>query len=166
MPITFSNLHRLSESYKEKEYIFKDLFLDLEKEYVMDMSSMTRIDGNDLRASFDESAIKNSLRNLFNTKPGQRFLFPEYGLDLNNFLFEAVSDTNAEIIGDTIVRGVETYEPRVKVQQCRIKPKPEEHEYDITIVFSIPALNVQSSISSVMNLDQQRFIFVDTSRTR
>jgi len=119
-----------------------------------------------VRVDYDESAIRNSLKNLFNTKPGQRFLFPLYGLDLNQFLFEAVTEENGQSIGEKIVTSIEKYEPRVTLIKCNVVAKPDDNEYDITIIVSIPIFNTTASINTTLDIKTQSFIFVETSRNR
>ena len=166
MAIKISNLEAISKQYEQKTHIFKDLHLDFEKSFEFNTTLNKRIEGNDIRVDFDEMAIRNSLINLFNTKPGQRFLFPLYGLDLNQFLFEAVSEENGQIIGEKIVTSIEKYEPRVRLQRCNVVAMPDDNQYDITIIISIPILNTTSSINTVLDTKTQSFIFLETSRNR
>ena len=164
MAIKISNLQQISDQYKQKAYYYKDLHLDFEKSGEFSTSLNRKIEGNDVKVDFDESAIRNSLRNLFNTKPGQRFLFPLYGLDLYQFLFEAVSEFNGQLIGEKIVTSIENFEPRVSVVECNVIAKPDDNEYDITIVVKIPILNSLASINTMLDVKTQSFIFLETSR--
>lgn len=166
MAIKINNLEQIADQYKQREYLFKDLYLDFEKESVYDTSIRRRVEGNDVRVSFDESAIKNSLKNLFNTKPGQRFLFPLYGLDLNQFLFESISQENGQMIGEKIVRSIENFEPRITLKQCNVVALPDDNTYDITIIIEIPVFNTTTSLNMTLDVRTQSFIFVETSRNR
>lgn len=166
MAIKITNLEAISKQYEQKAYIYKDLHLDFEKSYEFNPSLNRKIEGSDVRVDYDESAIRNSLRNLFNTKPGQRFLFPLYGLDLNQFLFEAVTEENGQSIGEKIATSIEKYEPRVTLLKCNVVAKPDDNEYDITIIVLIPIFNTTASINTTLDIKTQSFIFVETSRNR
>jgi phage baseplate assembly protein W len=166
MAIKISNLQQIANQYAQKEYYYKDLHLDFEKDGLYSPSLGRKIEGNDIRVDFDEGAIRNSLKNLFNTKPGQRFLFPRYGLDLNQFLFEAVSEMNGQLIGEKIVTSIETFEPRVNLRECNIIAKPDDNEYEITIIVEIPIFNTTASINTVLDVKNQSFIFLETSRNK
>ena len=166
MAIKISNLQQISDQYKQKDYYYKELHLDFAKSGNYSTALQRKIEGSDIEVDYDESAIKNSLRNLFNTKPGQRFLFPLYGLDLNQYLFEAVSEFNGQLIGEKIVRSIELYEPRVKLRQCNVVAKPDDNEYDITIIIEIPILNSTASINTRLDAKTKSFIFLETSRNR
>lgn len=166
MAIKIANLEQISKQLARKDFVFKDLHLDFEKQGNFDVALQRKVDGNDIKVDYDEAAIKNSLRNLFNTKPGQRFLFPKYGLDLNQFLFESVSKENGQIIGEKIVTSIETFEPRVELRQVSVVAKPDDNEYDITIMISIPVFNTTASINTILDVKTQSFIFAPTSRNR
>lgn len=166
MAIKISNLETISKQFDQKSHVYKDFHLDFEKSFEFNSALNTRIDGNDLRVDYDESAIRNSLRNLFNTKPGQRFLFPLYGLDLNQYIFEAVTEENGQLIGEKIVTSIEKYEPRVRLLQCDVVAMPDDNQYDITIMVSIPIFNTTSSINTILDVKTQSFVFLETSRNR
>ncbi len=166
MAIKLSNLDQISKQYTQKDYYFKDLHLDVSKSGTYSTVLQKKIEGNDVQVDYDESAIKNSLRNLFNTKPGQRFLFPRYGLDLYQYVFEPVSENIGRSIGEKIVQSIKNFEPRVQLRACNVIAKPDDNEYDITVVVEIPILNTTASINSTLDVKSQSFIFVETSRNR
>lgn len=166
MAIKISNLEQISQRYAQQAYAYKDLHLDFEKSGEYNTALQQKIDGNDIKVDYDNGAILNSLKNLFNTRPGQRFLFPLYGLDLNQYLFEAVTEDNGRIIGEKIVAGIDAFEPRVKLRQCNVISMPDDNQYDITIIVDIPIFNTSSSINTTLDTKTQTFIFVETSRNR
>ena len=166
MAIKISNLSKISKELELKPFYFSDLHLDIESNGGYSRVLEKHIEGNDITMDYDESAIKNSLKNLFNTKPGQRFLFPEYGLDLNMYLFERVSADLGQLIGERITNAVKKFEPRVKVLQCVVIPVPDEYLYDITLMIGIPAFNSIASININLDIRSKSFIFVETSRNR
>ena len=164
--IRIPGLEQVAKQYEQKSHIFKDWHFDFTKSNVYDTTLNQRIEGNDLQVDFDEQAIRNSLRNLFNTRPGQRFLFPLYGLDLYQFLFEPITPENARLIGEKIVRSVELYEPRVRIVSCDITPRPDSNTYDIALIIQLPAFKTTTTISSTLDTKKQSFIFLETSRNR
>ena len=86
MAIKIKNLQQIADNYRTQRYVYKDLSLDLTQTKIQSPGFNLPVPGSDIKADFDIGAIANSLTNLFNTLPGQRFLFPEYGLDLYQFL--------------------------------------------------------------------------------
>lgn len=164
MAIKITNLQKISEEYSAKSYIYSDLHLDFQKGGQYSEEIRQKLETNDTRVDYDESAIRNSLRNLFNTRPGQRFLFPNYGLDLYQFLFEPLSESIGQMIGEKIVKSIELYEPRVKIQKCRVECLIDDNQYDITLIVEIPIFNTIASINSQLDIRTQSFIFVETNR--
>lgn len=159
MAIKIANLEQISEQYKQQAYYYKDLHLDFTKDGEFSTVLNKKIEGNDIKVDYDELAIRNSLINLFNTKPGQRFLFPLYGLDLSSHVFEAVDDVNGQVIGEKIVRCIKTFEPRVTLKQCRIIAQPDDNQYEITIIVEIPILNTSTNINIVLDTKTQTFLY-------
>ena len=98
----------------------------------------------DIVADYDLGAIRNSLRNLFLTIPGQKILNPLFGLNLMQYVFEICDADMANIIGNEIVRGITTFEPRVSLQKVTVIAQPELQQYDITIALSVPTIGTTS----------------------
>lgn len=98
----------------------------------------------DIRADYDLGAIRNSLINLFTTIPGQKILNPYFGLNLVQYVFEACDEDMGNLIGNEIVNGVTTFEPRVVLKKVSVVALPDDQEYDITIAFSVPSLGTTS----------------------
>jgi phage baseplate assembly protein W len=164
MAIKIKNLEQLSNDYTTKKYVYKDLSLDISLVKIESPGFNLPTPGADIKASFDLTAIANSLTNLFNTLPGQRFLFPEYGLNLYQFLFEPITDFNAEVIGKKIFDGVKKYETRVNPLQVKINPDKDNNEYRITVVIQIPVLNTTTETQFALDLKKQSFIFLPSAK--
>lgn len=165
MAIKFKSLERNNTSISSnQEYLYKDITLDLGQKKIFIPGYNKTIPGVDLAASFDLKAIVNSLQNLFNTLPGQRFLFPEYGLDLYQFLFEPITTTNAEFIGNIMLNSIQTFEPRVKVEKIRVLADPDNYQYEITIIISVPTLKITTNTDFMFNVKQQSIVFLPSSR--
>ena len=61
----------------------------------------------------DEEDIHASLKILFGTSLGERFLHPKYGLDMRDLLFEPMSTTTTTLLKDRIRIAILIYEPRI-----------------------------------------------------
>ena len=106
----------------------------------------------DITLLADEEAIRNSIVNLFSTMPGQKILNPEYGLNLQRFVFEPITDTNARIMGQVILDGIRKYEPRVSVQNVDIKKFEDDNSYGISFSIVFPALsNKKINLSGLLD---------------
>jgi phage baseplate assembly protein W len=161
--IKIAKLEQISNAIESSRYVFQDLHLDFKKKQEYSPLLQNKIDGNDIAVDYDEDCIRNSILNLFNTRPGQRFLFPRYGLSLHQYLFDAITAENAELIGEAIVRAVTQFESRAVVRQCRVVPKYDDNEYLITLILHIPLFNTTTSINSTLDIKSQSFAFVEKS---
>ena len=128
--ISFTGLQKATVTNR---YTYSDLQLDFSNPI-----------NKDLEADYDAAAIKNSIYSLFNTMPGQNLLNPLYGLNLTQYLFEPISETNARSIGNAIVSGLATYESRVTVSNVNIRLNISEQTYYIDLNIIMPYLNNQA----------------------
>lgn len=164
MAIRLKSLERAAKNFTEKTYIYKDLALDLALFKLDSPGVYLPVPGTDIKASFDLAAIRNSLQNLFNTKPGQRFLFPEYGLNLQQFLFQPITQANGNVIGNLIFSTININEPRVSVKNVQVILDPDNNQYTINILIEIPSLNIETIVETVFDIKQQSFIVIPTSK--
>ena len=130
----------------QDDHLYSDLHLDLNNDY--------KVRGNfprdttrlvDIKIAYDIEAVKNSLRSIFSTYPGQRLLIPEFGVNIKRFLFAPISDTNAMAIGELMNQAIEKWEPRVVIRSLNITPLIDDHQYDISLDFYIPALKISAN---------------------
>src|SRR6476620_7903328 len=63
----------------------------------------------------DEEDIQSSLKILFGTAIGERFLNPKYGLDMQEMLFEPMSTTMKTYLIDRVKIAIMIYEPRIEM---------------------------------------------------
>ena len=143
-----------------RKFSYADLKLDLDLNSHLP-STPVGIGKNpiDFRLSYDEYAIFNSIRNIFNTKKGQKILNPAFGLDLEMFLFDNISKENGDIIGKTIYEELPMYEPRITVDAVDVIAKPDDNEYEISITIIIPSLGNRVATSTGI-LTEQTFNYI------
>lgn len=146
--IIFSDLKQVDKV--STDYTFVDLHLDIEEARVRQDGLENLAISNDIKVDWDERAIKNSLINIFNTIPGERFLIPRFGCNLYAYLFTQVTDFTAKIIGKTILNAIELWEPRVIVDKVEVIAKPDDHEYNITVKVIIMKLKYQTQLTGVL----------------
>ena len=104
--------------------VYTDLHLDLITAKSIGLGDKA-VNSTDILVDNDTQAIKNSIKNIFTTRKGQKILSPEFGSSLEQYLFEAVSELGANAIGNDIYNAISKYEPRVTVVQVYVQPNPE-----------------------------------------
>lgn len=90
--------------------------------------------------------IYQSIYNILSTSKGERIFLPEFGADLDNYLFELMTDITAFNILNTIIEAIERWEPRVSLLygQCSVIPDYDNNKYDVTLVFNVLGLEDES----------------------
>jgi len=128
-----------------QNYLYADLHLELQPRYDVNSILFQNSDVNDFKVDYDINAIRNSLKNLFTTTPGEKVLNPEFGMDLRRYLFEPATIEVAELIRSQIYTQIGTFEPRVKLNSVKITVFEDVNEFDISINYSIPSLNINNA---------------------
>lgn len=128
----------------QKNYLYSDVQLDLEEEVIFLKNKKSK---SDIIVNLDAEAIKNSITNLFSTRKGQRPLEPEFGINLEQYLFEPISAMTANRIGNEIKTGLK-FEPRVKPLSIDITVMPSEDGYRVDMLLYITALSINTLISA------------------
>ena len=127
-----------------KNYIYSDLHLDVGERKPTNKQLNQNPERNDFKCDYDLDALKNSIRNIFTTNPGEKILNPEFGINLMQFVFAPISDDMAKEIKSTIKIGIGVHEPRIKIVDVVVIPFEDDNEYDITVEFDVPTLNIRN----------------------
>ena len=92
---------------------------------------------NDLIGVKNDTAISRSIRNLVLTTPGERFFNEDLGSGVSELLFDNIDDISAAIIRDEIEQTIIRFEPRVKLQDVKVKGDYDNNEFNVTISYEI-----------------------------
>jgi len=131
--------------------LYTDIELDLKVGYAKNPTLFSKNVVQDVAVDHDIEAIKNSIFNLFTTIPGQKILNPIYGLNLMQFVFNGITENNSRLMGEIILKGINTFEPRLKVRKIYIFPDIENQTYEIALRLDVPSLNIEGiSIKGVI----------------
>ena len=106
---------------------FKDISMSFEVNPITD----------DIIGVKNDTAIARSIRNLVLTSPGERFFNPKLGSEVNEILFDTVDDISAAVIRDEIEQTIIKFEPRVKLEDVKVKGDFDNHQFDVTITYDI-----------------------------
>jgi phage baseplate assembly protein W len=126
------------ETFQGSSYV--DLHLDLKMSVAVGTGVRPGV-SNDIKVSFDETAIKNSIYNILYTKPGQKVLDPGFGTEIHKFLFEPVSEIRGDALGHYILNNLSKFEPRINIEEVIVNVEADDNLYKITVLYNIPSLN-------------------------
>jgi phage baseplate assembly protein W len=91
----------------------------------------------DVRKKTKEDSIKQSVRNLILTSPGEKLFNPGWGCNLRGFLFEPITDTVALDIKDMVKITLQNYEPRIEVIDIIVLPMLNRDGYEIGLYYKL-----------------------------
>ena len=90
----------------------------------------------DLARITNEDSIINSLKNLIQTRKGERPFFPEFGCNISGLLFENFSQFTTDSIETEIKTAVENFEPRIKTIRVNAVESQDNHSIELQIFFT------------------------------
>ena len=109
---------------------FKDISITFDKNFVTD----------DLMVTKDFNAIKQSVKNLITTVPGERFFNPKIGSRITGLLFEPLDFINANLVKSEIEYTIRAFEPRVRLIDVIVDQNMDDNGYDVEIEFEVIGL--------------------------
>ena len=70
--------------------------------------------------------IRESIRIILSTEPGERLMLPNFGAGLKRFLFEPNTVTTHRLMEERISKSLETWEPRIKLDAIDVVADEED----------------------------------------
>jgi phage baseplate assembly protein W len=104
-------------------------------------------------------AVKNNIRNLLQTNPGERLMQPNLGVELRNIIFEPITESTLLLIQDTILDSFELWLPFVEVKDIQIindNSRTDINQVAVKIDFNIkrdPSTSDSVSINFSSNVE-------------
>lgn len=96
-------------------------------------------------------SIKQNLKMLILTNPGERIMLPDYGVGLKNFLFESAGAFTSAKIENKIVEQIAKYLNIVVIQEIIIAKSQElyenENSLSVRLVYYIPIFNYSDELN-------------------
>lgn len=95
-----------------------------------------------------EPNIREAIRIILSTEPGERLRLPEFGAGLRRFLFEPNTLATHTLIRQTIAEALKRWEPRVQVEAVEVQADASDAESALaTITYRLVATQVQERVS-------------------
>ena len=91
----------------------------------------------DLTVLKNANAIKQSVKNLVQTIPTERFFNPILGSDVRDSLFNFVDYGTASAIEGQVEEVLSNFEPRINNVSVECEPRPDNYEFECTVFFDI-----------------------------
>ena len=100
----------------------------------------------------NENAIKQAIKNLVLTRPGEKHFQPEIGSEVYTLLFEPLDDFTAETIQDEIINTINGNEDRVSLESVICEVDEERNGFQVEIRYRIVGIPLVEQISFVLQL--------------
>jgi Bacteriophage baseplate protein W len=105
-------------------------YLDLDFNLSIDASGKVKTAKN-------TKAIEQSVKTILSTFPGERYMFPEFGSKLKQYLFDQMDIGTKNLMIVEIENSLERWEPRITVSNVDIIEDFDNNSYNITISYVI-----------------------------
>ena len=101
-----------------------------------------------------EDNVRESIRLILLTEPGERVLREEFGCGLRRFLFEPNTVTTRQLISERITRAIEVWEPRVVVDEVKVEGDGQDARLvAVTILFRLVATQANGRLGLTLQLE-------------
>jgi len=95
----------------------------------------------------EEEDIKESLKILLSTRPGERVMQPSFGCGLQGMIFDTINESTITEIKDIIERAILFFEPRITLEDIEVGTEDAlEGRLNIQLNYSVRKTNTRSNI--------------------
>lgn len=124
---------RRSKSFRDLSMSFaRNLFTD-------DVSSVT-----------NENSIKQAIKNLILTIPGEKPFQPLVGSRVYELLFEPLDPFTVDAIRDEVINTITQHERRVQLVNVDVTPIYENNKINVTVVYQVIGVPIIEEITFVL----------------
>lgn len=103
--------------------------------------------------SVGEANVREAIRVILMTEPGERIMLPGFGAGLSRFLFEPNTPATRQLIRDQIGKALAQWEPRAALESVEVDPDPADPQAAVaTITYRLIATQVRERVSLSVTL--------------
>lgn len=128
--------------------------MDAAKLYGQGMAFPPRVqpDGS-IAWSRGEDNVREAIRIVLMTEPGERLHLPSFGAGLGRFLFEPNTASTHTLIAERIQSALQTWEPRVRVESVDVVADPGDPQAAIaTLSYRLVATQARERVSLAVSV--------------
>ena len=105
---------------------------------------------DDLSVVHNDNSIKQAVKNIILTSPGEKPFQPLVGSSVNRLLFEPLDAFTADAVAEEIRTTINQYEPRVKLTNVEVTPINEGNKLNVSLEYKIVGLPIVETIEFVL----------------
>ena len=91
--------------------------------------------------------IKQNVKNVLLTNPGERIGNPEFGGGLRDFIFSQINQQSTEFLKEDIQSKISREFPNVDVQELNVTNNPDNNEVSVAIFYAIIDTNIEDEVT-------------------
>jgi len=133
-------LKKIGGSDLKKSRSFKDFSVNFARNPFTD----------DLSVVHNDNSIKQAVKNIILTSPGEKPFQPLIGSSVNRLLFEPLDAFTADTIAEEIRTTINQYEPRVALTRVDVTPIYENNKLNVSLEYRIVGLPIVETIEFVL----------------
>ena len=133
-------LKKIGGSNLKRSRSFKDFSVNFAKNPFTD----------DLSVVNNDNSIKQAVKNLILTSPGEKPFQPLVGSSVKRLLFESLDAFTADAVSEEIRTTINQYEPRVSLTNVEVTPIFEGNKLNVSIEYRIVGLPIVETIEFVL----------------
>ena len=131
---------KIGSSDLKKSRSFKDFSVNFAKNPFTD----------DLSVVHNDNSIKQAVKNIILTSPGEKPFQPLIGSSVSRLLFEPLDAFTADTIAEEIRTTINQYEPRVALTRVDVTPIYENNKLNVSLEYRIVGLPIVETIEFVL----------------
>ena len=131
---------KIGSSDLKKSRSFKDFSVNFAKNPFTD----------DLSVVHNDNSIKQAVKNIILTSPGEKPFQPLVGSSVSRLLFEPLDAFTADTIAEEIRTTINQYEPRVALTRVDVTPIYENNKLNVSLEYRIVGLPIVETIEFVL----------------
>ena len=103
--------------------------------------------GGQISVASHEEDIRQSIRIILGTNPGERVMRPDFGAGLNDFVFQTVTATTLDRLQTRVEEALIDWEPRIDVERVDVNSEPiDRARVLIDVRYRVRATNTQANL--------------------
>ena len=133
-------LKQIGPNQQKVSRAFKDIAIALGKNPFTDDTNVVK----------NDNAVKQAIKNLILTVPGEKPFNPLIGSKVQNLLFEPLDPFTADTLRDEIINTINQHESRIRLLNCMVSPIHNRNMLNVTIEYKIVGQPITESFSFVL----------------
>ena len=104
----------------------------------------------DVSSIKNQESIKQTIKNLISTVPGEKFYNPRFGSRVRELLFEPLDPFTINELEEDIINTIQNYDNRVVVQTVNVTPDYDQYYLEVDIEYNIVGQPLIEQVSFIL----------------